>query len=463
MQLEAQTWAIQQWAHTDLGDTRRTRQAVRLGVQMAAQPEASLPHQVQSPAALKAAYRLLNNPRVSMEALLEPHWNQTRSAARQASVVLLAQDTTVVNLTAHPSTTGLGPVGPGKGRGLLLHSCLAVLPETRTVLGVAHTQVILRQEKPDPAPKWSDSPEGQLWESTVQAIGCPPPDGRWVYVSDAGSDIFMYLSTCRAQGADFVVRASRNRKLRWEAHAPQAKREKAQALLDYVRSLPAQPDSAYPVPVPATATHPAREAHVVLQWTAVTLPPPREAPTRMRQTAPLSVWVLRVWEPHPPRRTKRLEWVLLSSQPITTEAEAQRVIGWYTCRWLCEDYYQCLKTGCQVERTQLDDGADIRRLLGFQVPLAVRLLQLRQAVREHPDVLAETLIDPWMVQILQRKQGRAGVRLTLGAFWQGVARLGGFQGRRRDGAPGWRTIWRGWHQLSDLTEGARLVLADDTS
>ena len=460
MQFDAQEWAARQWASTALGDARRTQVAVQMGTRMAADPQASLPQQMQNPAALKAAYRLLNNPQVTMDGLLQPHWEQTRTAARWAAVVLLVQDTTELNYTAHRNKTGLGPVGDGKGRGLLLHSTLAVLPQTRTVLGVAHTQVVLRRPAPHPAPHWRRSPEGRLWETSVEAIGRPPPGVRWVHVSDAGSDIFTYLVACRTQGADFVVRTNRNRKLRWEAHAPQAKRKKAQALLDYVRSLPAQPDSAYQVAVPAEKDHPAREAEVVLQWTAVTLPPPAQAPEPIRRNAPLLVTVLHIWEPHPPRRTKRVEWVLLSSQPITSREDAYRVADWYTCRWLSEDYHQCLKTGCRVERTQLDEGADVQRLLGFLVPLAVRLLQLRQAARDTPDVPAETQIDPLMVHVLRRKQGQAQEILTLAEFWLGVARLGGHQGRSGDGAPGWRTIWRGWHHLSDLTEGARFVLRD---
>ena len=46
--------------------------------------------------------------------------------------------------------------------------------------------------------------------------------------------------------------------------------------------------------------------------------------------------------------------------------------------------------------------------------------------------------------------------LTLEAFWQAVARMGGPLGRRGDGPPGWRTVWRGWRHLEELTEGARL-------
>jgi hypothetical protein len=47
--------------------------------------------------------------------------------------------------------------------------------------------------------------------------------------------------------------------------------------------------------------------------------------------------------------------------------------------------------------------------------------------------------------------------MTARTFWRGVAQLGGFLGRRRDGDPGWKTLWRGWLYLATLAEGASLA------
>ena len=43
--------------------------------------------------------------------------------------------------------------------------------------------------------------------------------------------------------------------------------------------------------------------------------------------------------------------------------------------------------------------------------------------------------------------------LSVREFWHGVARLGGFIGRKSDGDPGWQTLWRGWQRLQDLCWG----------
>ena len=135
--------------------------------------------------------------------------------------------------------------------------------------------------------------------------------------------------------------------------------------------------------------------------------------------------------------------------------EAEFVI----CDYTIEDYHQCLKTGCQVEHRDFEDAARIERLLGFLAIIAVRLLQLRQAARLTPDAPATDVVDPLLVQLLAARLTLEAQSLTLHAFWRGVAQLGGFVGRRRDGEPGWKTLWRGWMYLDTLAQGVRLAAA----
>jgi hypothetical protein len=462
MVLSASEWARHQWAGVKLGDRRLIRRAVEIGSKMAAHPDASLPNQMETPSALKAAYGMLNHPAVTLEALTASHRQQTLETARQASVVLLVEDTTELDYTAHPSKTHLGPIGNGRGQGLLLHSTLAVIPDTRQVVGLAHLQVVRRQPTPPSRPHWTRSAEGRVWEASAWAVGRPPAEAIWVHVSDRGSDIFEYMIACVDQGKHFLIRAFHNRRLTWPDESPQARPEGADYLLDYARNLPAHPDSVYTVSLPARDQQPAREACLALQWTSVTLAPPSQAPLEVRRHTPITVWIVRAWEPDAPPDVEPIEWILLTSLTITSLIDGQRLTDWYTCRWFSEDYHQCLKTGCRIERSQLDDGTDIERLLGFAAPIAVRLLQLRQTARQTPDVPAISIVEPLMVHVLARRQKMDSQTMTAEQFWRAVARLGGHQGRRRDGAPGWRTVWRGWRYLSDLADGARLFAAPDT-
>ena len=156
----------------------------------------------------------------------------------------------------------------------------------------------------------------------------------------------------------------------------------------------------------------------------------------------------------PPLGAEAIEWILLTSWPVLTVTDARQVLRWYECRWLIEDYHQCLKTGCRIEASQLDQLADLQRLLGFLAPLAVRLLQLRQFARHQSDQLATQVVDPRWVRLLAHHYALSPTTLTAQAFFLAVARLGGHQGRKRDGPPGWRTLWKGWRLLSEWAYGA---------
>jgi hypothetical protein len=460
--LDTVAWAIGQWNTVELGDARLTRRAVHMGTAMAVHPAQSLPQQCGDPAALKGAYGLLNHPGVTLEQLATPHWEHTRHAAAQAEVVLLVQDTSELDYTPHPTKKGLGPIGNGKGRGLLLHSTVAVVPgETPQVLGLAHHQVVLRQPAPQPRPRDYASPEGQVWAQAAEAVG-PPPDGvRWVHVGDRGSDDFRFMHATRQEHhKDFLIRVAHNRLLAWDEEevAPAMRKVK-----DYARSLPTQCE--YQLDIPARHHQPARTAHMRLAWAPVTIPAPQQGPPELRDQPPITAWVVRTWEVHaPPEVDEPIDWILLTSVPVYTVEDALERVRWYTCRWLVEDYHQCLKTGCAIEQRQFDPGDDIRRLLGFCGPIAVRLLQLRQLARRHPTQPAVTLVAPLWVQILRARLDWPPERpLPMADFWRGVAQLGGYQGRPRNGEPGWKTIWRGWQYLSDLVLGAQLYAASQVN
>lgn len=469
-------WAAQQWGSAQLGDRRLTRRAVTTGMGMVAHPDASLPRQMESPKALKGAYRLLNHPEVTLGTLTAEHCQQTRQAAGRMALVLMVEDTTELDYSAHPHTQGLGPVGNGgeHAQGLLVHTTLAIVPgpdpevNIRTLLGVAAVQAVRRIAHPagSHAHGWKRSPEGQLWTQSAQQVGAPPPGVIWIHVSDRDSDSYEYMATCRALHKHFLLRGCKNRYLDCSSpNAPHAPDAQLQRLMDYARSLPAQPGSEYRLTLPARPDQPARTATLVMAWAPIQIPPPRTAPKVVRQHGVLSAWILRAWEPTPPAGVEAVEWVLITSLPVDSLVAARRCTAWYTCRWFCEDFHTCLKTGCQVERSQLDSGDDIMRLLGFAVPIAVRLLQLREVTHQSPDALATEHVEPLMVRLLAQRQRLTTPwqQMAVDQFWRGVAQLGGHQGRRRDGAPGWRTVWRGWQRLSDWAEGARLLAAPDTS
>ena len=453
-----QEWAEQQWGQADLGDKRRTKRAVKMGQQMVLNPGGSIPEQMGSWKATKAAYRLLNEEDVTLENLSTPHWEQTRQLASTEKLVLFIQDTTEADFTRQRHIKNLGPIGDGRGRGFLLHSAMAFVPTTKTILGMAHQHAFLRL--PKSKEKWARSPEGLVWETATKAIGKPPAGTIWVQMGDRGSDSFGFMATCDPEkGLHFLIRLKQNRVITWperdEPNPPVGDPERK--LISYAKTLPAQGQT-FTVEVAPRKKQPRRTATVQMSWGQVTIPAPTQAPEILRQHKPIKAWVVRVWEPNPPPNVEPVQWVLLSSLPVLSWEDAHERSQWYAQRWLIEDFHKALKTGCRMEHTQLDDRFDIQRLLGFLSPIAVRLLQIRQVARNAPDTLARSEIDPLILHISAVQLQLNPDTMTVAQFWAGVAQLGGHLGRTNDGPPGWITLWRGYRQLQLMVRGARIAL-----
>jgi hypothetical protein len=460
-------WAEATFGSVQLGDPRRNRRAVAIAHALARETGASLPKQLHDGAALQATYRFLHSGHVSYEDLIRPHVQATQHDCREQKEVLLIQDTTEVDYQQHPKTRGLGPIGNGSHHGFLLQTVLAVVPQSRQVLGIAHQEPFLRQ--PAPAKETRQQRlqrerESQVWERSVQALGSPPEGVRWVHVGDRYCDIFSFLRLCRELKCDFVIRAAQDRcvdLLVEQAERPVPARShhrehsspKAEHLFEVVERWPAQASST--VEITASQKHKARTAQVLLSWQPLRLLPPRSQESKGWH--PLVVWVIHVWEPEPPEGVEALEWVLLSSLPTQTQEQAEQRVDCYRARWMVEDFHQGLKTGCQIEQRQIQDYEGLRTLLGFLSPLAVRLMHLRAASRQDPDQPASQVLPLDVVEVVAHLAHCPAETMTVQQCWHAIARYGGYLGRKSDGPAGWKTLWRGWLHIQTLVEGIHLA------
>jgi hypothetical protein len=473
MVLSPQHWAEETFGSVQVGDQRRSKRVVQIAARIAHDPAGSLPAQMQDHAMLEGAYRLLHCPDVTYDQLMAPHVQQTREAAGKVGRVLLIQDTTEVDYQQYPTTSGLGPIGKENAhQGFLLQSVLAVVPQSRAVLGLAYQEPFLRKRAPAGETDWQRQfreRESQVWERAVQAIGIPPAGVQWIHVGDRGSDMFPLLSLCRQQQCDFVVRAAQDRcvdllveqgetpaapRSHHKARPDQPPRKASQHLFAVVRSWASQDEA--DLKLDASKQRAARTAHLAISWGTVRLLPPRDSATSAG-LHPLVVWVVRVWEPNPPEGVEALEWVLLCSMPIASVAQAWERVDWYRGRWIVEDYHQGLKTGCRVEQRHVQDYDSLRRLLGFLAPTAVRLLQVRAMARQEPEAAASLVLSADVVQVVATLAQVPVSQLSTHQAWHTIARYGGYQGRKSDGPPGWKTLWKGWFYIQALVEGVHLA------
>ncbi len=252
-------WAVETFGTTELGDLRRTDRLVKMATAIAENPSASLPESMRNWADTLAAYRFLDNETITHEQIMQPHWMSTHQEAMQHPRVLLAADTTDVNLSSHETAEGLGPIGRGnKAQGFFVHTVLAMDASTQQVLGCMYQEPFVRQ----PAPKGETKAqrkkrvrESQIWERSIQAIGPVPEKQKWIYVGDRGSDIYTFWQTCEQLGYDFVVRVAQDRRVLLDEE-PEAEDPEVQRLKTLARSLPAQGGRILHVPARASAPSP---------------------------------------------------------------------------------------------------------------------------------------------------------------------------------------------------------------
>jgi hypothetical protein len=284
-----------------------------------------------------------------------------------------------------------------------------------------------------------------------RAAGRPPEGCVWVDVCDRGSDDYEAMRAARAVGHEFLFRMAQNRRVFTNATCDQEA-----YLREYARTLSSVGSDQ--VEIPGRGGRPARTATVQLAAAPVWVPAP--AGTPQRQSQPLiAAWVIRVWEPHPPAGIDEpLEWVWLCSLPSQTLAELKERRDWYGCRWLCEVYHDIEKNGCSEEERRFETAARMETCLAvLAVVVAVRVRQLRCALEHQPDAPATQVGTREEIQLVKKLLGHTRGMFSVRDFVRGVAKLGGFLGRKGDGLPGVRALWRGYQRLQDMLQGFHLL------
>lgn len=444
-------WAEQTFGDVDLGDQRRTRRLVDSAAKIAAQPEKSFPS-VFDWNELRGFYRVCDQQPTRLPVVQGPHWEQTRQALAHHPVVLILHDTTELDFTAHGALRGAGPIGDGNGQGFLQHNSLALVPEPRQVLGLTYQQWRVRQPAPEGESTYQRRKrrrESEWWREGIQAAGRAPEGACVVDVGDRGADNYDAMRAARDVDHHFLFRVYQDRVVYRDAEQTDAVH-----LLAHARSLPSQGSDV--VEIPSRGQRPPRTAAVNLAGGLIWIPAPAGTPCR-RQQPLLPTWVIRVWEPQPPAGIEEpLEWLLLCSLPTVTLKELKDRRDWYSCRWLVEVYHDIEKNGCSEEDRRFETAERLEACVAVLALVAVRILQLRTAVQTQPEAPAEQVASAAEIEVVRRFIRHRHTIFTVRDFVRGVARLGGFLARKRDGEPGVRALWRGYQRLQDMLVGYHL-------
>src|SRR5215213_7420632 len=415
-------WAEVEMQTLDLGDPRRNRRVIRMIEQFSASPGASIPKACGSLADSKASYRALASPEVRAEEIRRAHSQATVERTRGLKRALLLQDTSSVDFSTRPGIEGLGTLENRRLRGLLLHSGLVVTPEGLP-LGILHQQVWAR-------------PEAELGKKHTR---------RERPIEEKES--FRWL--------EMVVRVTQNRRVESEHGKTLHEAAERAPVLGKVK-----------VAVPRSRKRKKREAKLEVRVCSLELEPPLHHLDR-KDCSAVPVSVVRVREiGTTPDGEEPVDWMILTTVPVQSLAQALEIIEAYAQRWKVERYHYVLKSGCRIEDLQLESADRIERALAIYNVVAWRLLYTTYVARIEPDLPCTAVLedDEWRALFIvgaaralpeKPRSVREAVRT--------IAKLGGFLGRKGDGEPGVQALWTGMRRLMDFTLAFRRLQGLDTT
>jgi hypothetical protein len=464
------SWIDQELAGCSFADERLGKRFGVLMQQLSKDIGRTIPLACGDWAATKAAYRFLDNDRVSEADILAGHFQAThaRFASANGSILVL-HDTTEFSFT-RSNTEAIGKTRKvasghknkaGRQRmhtvcGILMHSSLAVTTDGLP-LGLAAIKLWTRKKfkgtnalkgKGIDGGKHSvnatripiEKKESIRWlENVRQSTANLGDASRCVHIGDRESDIYELFCECESLGTKFVLRTCVDRRAEdGEQTVNEAMDGQRVKAVHRVEVMDAKGK-------PSTAV-------LEVKYHRMQVCPPIG---KEKRYGDLTLTVIRAIERGKPEGRDPIEWKLITNLPVTSKAEAIEKLDWYALRWKIETFHKVLKSGCQAEDSKLRTAERLANLIAMMCILAWRVLWLTMVNRTSPELPAKLVFTDTEIQLLEhlvpaKYESR---KRTVGDFLIRLARLGGYLNRKRDAPPGTMVMWRGMARLTDIHLG----------
>ena len=448
---------VDEFESCELPDQRLLERLVSISAALESDPEASFPAAMQDRSQLEGLYRFFGNERLELADILRGHVEKTLERCSRHAVCLALHDTT--DFSFKGERTGLGVVDRAQ-QGFYGHFCLAVAPdEHREPLGLLAVDTWMRQGKKGKRRTSQRKREPELesarWLRQSRAVEeLAEGFSALIHVEDREGDIFDSLSGRLSEGHRFVVRGNSNRVV--------LVGEGSENVLEHARRLPRQLTREVKLSARkrsmglknARASRRERATTLAMASSSVALRRPKR--TRGGPAAITLNIVHVIEEGAVPDGEERAEWLLYTTEPVSTRTQLEFVVDAYRARWLIEEYFKAIKTGCKYEQRQLESGEALLRALGIFAVLAWRLLVLRFVERTASDAPVELVATTAEIEVLRAKQ-LLPKNATAQDFMKAVAKRGGHLSN--NGRPGYLVLWRGLRSLESLVEGWLLASA----
>lgn len=451
MIIDARDRVLAEFGAIDAGDARIQQRAGRIGQRLVENPDASFPELMGTEAELEAFYRFTNNDALDVHRVLAPHVAATHAAAR-LQPTLVVHDTTECHFSEH--VRGMGFIG--KNSGFLVHAALAVAGNaTRAPLGVMGVLPIVRPKKQlvKKARGKSGQGESSRWLTLIERVEAQAhEDAELIHVLGREGDVYSLMAELTARSRRFVVRAAFDRRV-VEANDVDAYHDAIGTLWKTAADFPVLAYREVAVSKRDNETnarkrrvHASREermANLSIRSGTVRGPCPQNAPVEAPRSLELAV--VYAHEDSPPEGETPIDWMLLTSEPISTAKQALKVVDFYRGRWRIEEFFKALKTGCAFERRQSESLEALLVVLGLLAPIAWQLLALRSLAHDEPTAPAAAVLRQSQLESLVAMDRLKTTRVSVRDALLAIAAYGGHL--KRNGDPGWITLGRGLEKL----------------
>ena len=467
MKDELRAWSVETFGHAKLGDERRLRRLIQMGVRAAERPDGRLSTVFGSAREREGAYDFVENRAIKEEALGKAIHG---AAARSGSVhplVFVPVDGTSINLSDRAGKKDFGSIGTYKSKatGLKVINALVLSPDG-VPLGLGAQAWWKRPRKKVSKRHHMRLPvEAKETQHYLRALNQvsdafkehAPRTKPWFQI-DRGGDAWALIRWLVDHKTLFTIRSAWDRRL-----AGEGKRYLRKTL----RNAPVL--YRYQIHVPGRTGH-------------------KEHPDRKARTATLAVRIENVSVQLKEKRTDRLhptnlnaihirevrsvpsgeaplDWILLTNAAASSEEEVQKVIYGFTQRWRIEDFHKSWKTGCcNVENTQLHTSAAVSRWATILAAVAVRVERLKHLSRSSPEEPASVELSKHEIAALRLLRTEYGPKnekqpdhLSIATATRWIADLGGYTGKSSGGPPGSITIRRGLEWLQPAAKVLELL------
>jgi hypothetical protein len=463
-------WIEDEFSTLDLNDKRRDRRA-KIIVQQLSSMADSTPDACRDNAALEATYRFADSDAISPNTILLAHRDAAMARSNGCETVILAQDTTIIDLTKpRLQVKGAGPLESNDKFGYFFHPLYAI-SEQGVPLGIMDHVTWVREPLRNDLTRAEkaaqrrqacyEEKESCRWLEMFQSgeqIARANPQTHYVHVADSESDIYeLFLEIeDQAENHDFILRGCQNRSL---VQNVDGVRSIDEALAGCEIRSECEVNISERTSMIAGETRPRRKSRTSriattgVRATTVTLRGPDRAGGRLRN---VTLNVVEAIELDPPDGEEAIRWVLLTSLPIDTVLEVERVVSQYSLRWGIELFFKTLKSGLGIEKMKYETIERYQTASSLLMIVAWRVEQIKVAARVDSEASCEKYFEAaeWQPAYMIAKKARVLPLTvpTMAEFTLLLAQLGGYLKKKGQGPPGSTTLWRGLRKLEAYRE-----------